>query len=354
MARTRKQGGHVRQLKSGKWQAMVFTDWGMRSTGGTHATEALARKALRSAAVEVDRGTFVVARRTSPMFGQYAAQELGVRDVRPRTLAGYLALLNTALAPFAMVPLDKITPGLVKWWWANQTDHVVRRRNAYFLLRSVLAAAVEEGLVEKQPCSIKNAGRDVAIPRPEYSVADVDRVITAIDPQHRVPIEVAFSASLRLGELLGLNVDDYDRAGHLAITKAADLNGRLAETKTGQHRVVTLLHRGREALDEYLGDLPASDQPIFVGERGGRLPRATLRRAWDAACGAIGLAGFHLHDLRHVSLTEASRAGLGVKDIQKRGGHASIQAAMRYQHSGLERQDEAAALIDARLSLPDS
>lgn len=346
MARTRKQGGTVRRLGSGRWQAQVDVSGKRVSIGGTFDTEQDAHDALRKAVVESDRGTFKPTQ-LAPGFETFAQRDVKLRDIRPRTREGYVSLLRTTLVPFfGNRRLDQITIGDVKVWWASQGTHLVRRRNAYFLLRSVMGAAVDEGFIEASPCRIKDAGKDVAAMRPTFTVADFRSALSHVPERYRPALEMIFAAHLRLGECVGLNANDYDQATGVVHIVKSDTG----DTKTGQHKHVKLLGTGVEAMAAYLAEQPRiGNAPLFVGPKGGRLPRATLRDAWIGACDAEGLEDFHLHDLRHTGLTAVAQAGASLKDIQARGGHASVQAAMRYQHSSAERDAEVAAMVDRRL-----
>lgn len=108
------------------------------------------------------------------------------------------------------------------------------------------------------------------------------------------------------------------------------------------------MSNGRAALDAYLG--PRSAGPMFYGTTGRtRLPRATLRKAWNAACADAGVQEFHLHDLRHVSLSLAAQSGLSLASIKERGGHASLTAAMRYQHVTDDHRAADVAALDRAL-----
>jgi integrase len=55
--------------------------------------------------------------------------------------------------------------------------------------------------------------------------------------------------------------------------------------------------------------------------------------------------------LRHSGLTWAAASGASVADLMRRGGHASPQAALRYQHSTKDR-DRAIADALAGLATP--
>lgn len=346
MARTRRQGGGVRRLPSGRWQALVETDGRRVSLGVTYDTEQEAIDAQRKAVVDADRGTFRPAR-TAPLFEEFARREVRLRDVRPRTRKGYETLLTTMLLPsFGTRRLDQITIGDVKVWWAHHHEHPVNRRNAYFLLRSILASAVDEMLIEVSPCRIKDAGRDVAEKRPTWTVADFRTVLAHVDEDLGPVMEMIFASHCRLGEVLGLNASDYDPASGMVHVTKSDTG----PTKTGQHKHIRLLASGIETMATYLAEHPRiGAAPLFTGPKGGKLSRATLRDAWIGACQASGLENFHLHDLRHIGLTLVAQSGASLKDVQTRGGDASIQAAMRYQHSNAERDAEVAAMVDRRL-----
>lgn len=346
------QAGSIDQLPSGNWRVRVRQTDGSRITlRGPFTSEDEARLALAKYEARMLLGVEQHEERRGPRFHAYALNVLDGRDLRPRTLANYRSLLRTALGEFSNRPVTSLTPYEMRTWWAAHRDHPVNRRNALWLLRVVMAAAVRDRLIERDPSEELNGGA-VAKERPTHTVAEFRAVMEHIPPSMRTALEVKFAGHLRLGELLALNVEDYDRkAGRILIAKAVDAYGRECETKTGQHRSVTLLASGRAALETYLGAQSPSGQPLFLGQRGGRLPRATLRKAWIEACAAAGIADFHLHDLRHVSLTAVAQAGVGLKDLQHRGGHASVTAAMRYQHTSPERDAEVARMTDERLRL---
>lgn len=54
-----------------------------------------------------------------------------------------------------------------------------------------------------------------------------------------------------------------------------------------------------------------------------------LRRLWRDACGAVGVSGVTLHDLRHVGGQTAADAGMPLSAIKDHLGHATIAMAER-------------------------
>jgi integrase len=102
------------------------------------------------------------------------------------------------------------------------------------------------------------------------------------------------------------------------------------------------------ALEEHLGTWVAADPAalVFVGEKGEGVRAGVWQRDWDRARRSVGLPELRLHDLRHVAGTLAAATGAGTKEIMRRLGHATQDAALRYQHATDERDRVLASGID--------
>jgi hypothetical protein len=57
--------------------------------------------------------------------------------------------------------------------------------------------------------------------------------------------------------------------------------------------------------------------------------------------------GFRFYDLRHTGHALSTRSGATLKDTMVRAGQSSEKAALIYQHSDDERQEEVAVGLDA-------
>ena len=86
--------------------------------------------------------------------------------------------------------------------------------------------------------------------------------------------------------------------------------------------------------------------PPFVGERGAPLRPGVWQHEWVRARTKVGRPDLHLHDLRHVAGTLAAATGASTKELMRRLGHATPQAALRYQHATDDRDEGIAAGID--------
>jgi integrase len=70
---------------------------------------------------------------------------------------------------------------------------------------------------------------------------------------------------------------------------------------------------------------------IFPGAKDG-MPRADLKRPWDAIAQATGLQGVRIHDLRHSFASIGAGRGLGLQIIGKLLGHATPRMTAKNSH----------------------
>jgi integrase len=108
------------------------------------------------------------------------------------------------------------------------------------------------------------------------------------------------------------------------------------------------------AAPEHLAEFPPSDPEdlIFKGPMGAALRRNNFHRSvrWAERVAEAGLPdGFRFHDLRHTGNTLAASSGASTRELMHRMGHASMRAALIYQHATSKRDREIAAAIDERI-----
>src|SRR5262249_59629491 len=92
---------------------------------------------------------------------------------------------------------------------------------------------------------------------------------------------------------------------------------------------------------------------IFTGDKGALLRSGNFGRSvrWIETVRKVGLPeGFHFHDLRHTGNTLAAASGASTRELMHRMGHASMRAALIYQHATSERDREIAEGMDKRIA----
>jgi integrase len=298
----------------------------------------------------------------------YAPRWLADRpNLRPRTRELYESELRLHILPaLGNVELGQVTPARVRSWraelFAAGRVGMSTVAKCYRLLHAMMATALEDGLIARNPCVIKGAAAESPLERPVATIPKVFELADAIDPPLRAMVLLATFTGLRLGELRALRRRNLDLL-HRTVTvveqyqELADGSLVLGPPKThAGRRTVAIPPAIVPDLEEHLAALsPAGrDGLVFCSSTGGPLRRATFYKAWREAVGAVGLDGLHFHDLRHTGNTVAAATGASTKELMARMGHASARAALIYQHATQDRDVAIASalseLITARRS----
>jgi integrase len=96
----------------------------------------------------------------------------------------------------------------------------------------------------------------------------------------------------------------------------------LVDTKNGDDRMIPL----SADCVEILSTLPRP-------EAGGRVfPIKSVRTAWEGACQRAGITDFHVHDLRHESISRLFELGLNVIEVASVSGHKTLSILQDYTH----------------------
>ncbi|MGH9108835.1 MAG: site-specific integrase [Acidimicrobiales bacterium] len=302
------------------------------------------------------RGVAVDPRKAKVTFRDYANGWLAKRSTLAlRTVETYRYLLDGYLLPtFGDRSLGGINPSDVRAWHAGvAAEHSVTAAKAYRLLRSILNTAVTDEIIARNPCRVKGAGVEKSTERPMASVAEVQALADAVPAYLRAMVLLAAWCQLRRGELLGLRRRDVDVLhGTLTVdvTRVVGIHGNAFQkdpkTVAGKRTLAVpenVLPDLRRHLDTYVGPYP--DDPVAVGEGGGVLSPGVLQKAWERARTKVGRPDLRLHDLRHAGLTWSATAGATTAELMRRAGHASPQAALRYQHATEDRDRALAAAL---------
>ncbi len=199
------------------------------------------------------------------------------------------------------------------------------------------------------------AARDLPSPRkpkrlprtlPQVDLNDaLDRLAAARDPQalrDAALIEMAYSAGLRLSELVGLNHGDLDRTGRLLRVRG----------KGRRERLAPLGARALAALDRHLAATDRAragrGEPLFAG-RSGRLSGRTVQRVVARRLGAVAAGlGVSPHALRHSFASHLLDAGADLRAIQELLGHRSLASTQIYTHVSRSKLKEAYAQAHPR------
>ncbi|MFF4620056.1 tyrosine-type recombinase/integrase [Nonomuraea jabiensis] len=354
--------GRVRKLPSGRFQARYPGPDGVdRPAPETFATKTDAEVWLTKIEAQILDDEWIDPDAGKIAFGKYAQDWIDERPkLRPRTVELYGYLLRSHIAPtFGEKPLNAIKEPHVRRWrkaLLEQGVSEVTVAKAYRLLKAILSTAVDDLLIKRNPCRIKGAGQERSPERPVLTVEEVYRIVDVIEHRYRALILLATFASLRWGELTGLQRRDLDLdARTVRIERQLiQITGKgliFTEPKSqaGRRTVVIpdlIIDELRAHVKDFTQDGP--EGLIFAGPDNGALRNTNFnRRVWAKALEDAGVSKIHFHDLRHTGNTLAASTGASTRELMTRMGHSSTRAALIYQHSTDERQREVARKLDA-------
>jgi integrase/recombinase XerC len=138
--------------------------------------------------------------------------------------------------------------------------------------------------------------------------------------------ELLYSAGLRVGELVSLNLNDDPAQGEVTVT------GKGSKTRT-----VPVGLRAREALKRWhamRGQIALPEETaLFVGARGKRILPSRVWSRLQAWAQRRGLPErVHPHMLRHSFATHMLQSSQDLRAVQELLGHASISTTQVYTH----------------------
>ncbi len=361
--------GKVRQLPSGRWQAKVLNSDGIyHSAPVTFDTRYDAEAWLGARNREVAAGTFTPpsvkpaaavagASTDGTTLRDYSARWLDSRPLKPRTVVEYRGMLDRHILPdLGDAPIRAIGPDTIRTWHATICpDAPSTRAKAYSLLKTILATATDDDLIDRNPCRIKGAGTAKRQTHTEILAPEQVAVLADAMPEHlRAAIVLGTWTSLRLGEVLGIRRRDIDLdAGTVTVRQTAVVlpgGPQIGTPKSDAgRRVVYLPPHAAPVLSHHLDVFTgaAGDALLFPARRSVGVPMSpsTFYKRYYVARAAIGRPDLRFHDLRHSGATWTAQAGATLGELMARLGHTSPSVAMRYQHAASERDQRLAEAL---------
>jgi len=314
---------------------------GYRGPDGREHSKSFGRKVdaerwLRDEIQKQDLGIWVDPAAGTISVAEWSSTWLSGRvGLTEKTRQGYEGILGSRVLPiFGQVPMAKVRRPAVAEWVSEMTSEGLsasRVRNCYNVLAACLEAAVDNGLIGRNPA------RGVELPsRPVYddyrylTAEEVDRLASATSSlADRTLILTLAYGGLRWGEAVALRIGRVDilRRRVVIVEAATEVSGRLVfgEPKTHRRRFVHIPEFVSDLIGQHLADRPSDpDELVWVAPKGGPLRYNPYRtRVWDKVTVEAGLDGITPHTLRHTCASLMRAAGADVKQIQAQLGHRS-------------------------------
>ena len=271
--------------------------------------------------------------------------ELRLRNVSPHTLRNYEADLDQVIAyftppggsPIAVAGLDML--GLREWLgdlYTRKLESATMRRKLA-ALRSFFKFLVRNGVLVKNYARLlktpKAAKKLPRVPTAEQTGALVDGVAAGKFnrpyPKRDLAIfELLYGCGLRISELVGMNMEDIDRAGRWVLVRG----------KGKKERQVPYVSKAAHALESWLAErkAEAGQNAVFLNHRGARLSDRGARAIVSFYARFVsGDSSVHPHTLRHAYATHLLADGADLRSIQELLGHTSLSTTQKYTQIAL-------------------
>lgn len=396
-----KRPGTMRERSPGHWELRVYTGRDpatgkvRQATRTFHGTEKGAGRALSQLVSEVETG---ILDRTSATVGQLLDKwlEVAATNQRPRTLLENKRKIEGRIRPvLGAVRLDKLGGDTLdaayrQWLAEGLSPTTVHMYHA--ILSAACRQAVKWGWIDSAPTTRatppKVERKEMVVPTPDQLSALVKAAVV-LDPVLATAVALAALTGARRGELIALRWSDVDlHRGRVRFARSLTVAGgehHTGPTKTHASRDIALDKVGVEVLQHrwaYMAELSAqAESPLVVDpfvlsyNANGAVPvnPDTLSHRFGRLCETMEAPAlaqlqksksklkredlapadrwpFRFHDLRHFSVTTLIAAGVDVRTVAERHGHARATMTLdRYAHALPERDREAAGVLGAAL-----
>lgn len=355
--------GHIRKLPSGRFQASFLDPKKIRHNApNTFTVLKDANAWLSKMQSDIERGLWKpdlpskLQLDTTPAmaFESYVASRITKRgqSLSTHTISHYRALLNGVLCEIGEIPFNKLDRELVNSWYSIRVRRgkITTASKGYKLLKAMCQWAIENKLIEKNPCDIKGAqtatsGKVVNVPTAE----DVRNIATLMPDALGFSVILAAYAGLRFGELTELRRKDVIFSSQKGVERMQVSISRSVSWFDTEFHVgppksrasvrtidvtTALIPEARKHLETFVGKSP--DSLLFTDSKtAGHLRHDKYMRPWRKANLSAGIAGrkFSPHSLRHFGATNMVRSGATLPDLKMWLGDSSTEAVTRYLHA---------------------
>ena len=233
-------------------------------------------------------------------------------------------------------------------------------RNIHVMLHKAMADAQRKGIVVRNVVALADAPTLKNRQEGNIKAWDAAQLRVFLDSVREHRLHPAFHLSshtgMRRGEVLGLRWCDLDLdARRLSVRQALvsiAYDVEISDVKTGTGRrtidldpvtVDVMKVWWIERCEEKGGIEPSGEELVFVKPDGSWIHPQSFSQVLDRKVAKLDVPTISLHDLRHTHATLLLKAGVPVKVVSERLGHANVAFTMSiYQHVLPGMQAEAA------------
>ncbi|WP_234412195.1 tyrosine recombinase XerC [Nocardioides sediminis] len=284
------------------------------------------------------------------LLGDYERHLVSERDLTPHTVRAYLGDVSSLLDHAHRLGFEDLADldlRALRSWLAKQQTLGKSRTT---LARRATAARVFTAWLHRTGRAPADAGASLGSPKQHKTLPPVLRADEAADLIRAAAeladdgspvglrdvamLELLYATGIRVGELVGLDVDDLDRDRQVVRVFGKGRKERAVPYGRPAARALKFwLELGRPGL-VVQGAGPA----LFLGARGRRIDQRVVRELVHRRIADVpGAPDIGPHGLRHTAATHLLEGGADLRSVQELLGHASLATTQLYTHVTTDR-----------------
>ena len=286
----------------------------------------------------------------SRVLADYERHLVSERDLTPHTVRAYLGDVAGLLDHAHRMGFDEVAdldlPTLRSWLAKQQTLGKSRTTIA----RRATAARVFTAWLARTDRAATDAGALLGSPKKHKSLPPVLRADEAADLirvaatladdgspmgiRDVAMLEMLYATAIRVGELVGLDLDDVDRERRVVRVFGKGRKERMVPYGQPASRALERwLATGRPSLRA-----EGAGAALFLGARGRRIDQRAVRDLVHRRIAEVpGAPDIGPHGLRHTAATHLLEGGADLRSVQELLGHASLATTQLYTHVTTDR-----------------
>lgn len=293
--------------------------------------------------------------------------------IKPSSYLTYLNQMNRHILPcLGRMQMASITPEMVHSFLEclqakGLGENTVR--GIYRLLSAAMRAALDDGIISKNPCRKICVKRGERVQQRVFSLEEQKKVEKTLSQGEDLTALFAMYTGLRLGEICGLRWSDINwENGTATVCRTVQRLKRMdtdkclkcGDAKTylmiGSPKspsscrtipIPTFLLKRLEIQKKQRSAAQLTTGYIFGTGMRAADPR-TIQRRFAGVVRRLEIPDAHFHTLRHSYATRLLEMGVDVKTVSQLLGHSSAKTTLDcYAHSLLDQQRSAVAKLSA-------
>lgn len=303
---------------------------------------------------EPDQAGETLSESMARVLGDYERHLTSERDLTAHTVRAYLGDLTSLLDHATRLGLGDVTEldlRTLRSWLAKQQT---MGRSRTTIARRATAARVFTAWLARTGRAPADVGASLGSPKKHKTLppvlradeaADLIRAAaeraddgSAIGLRDVAMLELLYATGIRVGELVGLDIDDLDTQRQVVRVFGKGRKERSVPYGRPAARAVDRWLTGGRSTLRAEGAGPA----LFLGARGRRIDQRAVRDLVHRRIADVpGAPDMGPHGLRHTAATHLLEGGADLRSVQELLGHASLATTQLYTHVTTDRLRQA-------------